>query len=57
MNIIQSLNVFPSFSYRNSSQGYEEAGHLTTQEKKADTRSESMRGVIRGLSVYVLTVG
>lgn len=57
MNIIQSLNVFPSFSYRNGSQGYEEAGHLTTQEKKADTRTESMRGVIIGLSVYVLTVG
>lgn len=57
MNIIQNLNVFPSFSYRNSSQGYEEAGHLTTQEKRADTRSESMRGVIIGLSVYILIVG
>lgn len=52
MNIIQSLSVFPSYSYRNGSQGYEKAGHLTTQH----TRSESIRGVIIELSVYILTV-
>lgn len=34
VNIIQSLNVFPSFSYRNGSQGYEKAGHLTTQSRE-----------------------